>query len=153
MWYIATLVRGLPVDEAIRQLKFIARGGASHAREVLEQAKELAKKEHNVEYPSDMWVGMYLFFQNKNHIFKNNKIYNFFILAEAFATKGNVIKGLRRHARCRPGIIEYWYCHFFVRLEEGIPPDNYYKHPTTDPKEQLENWLKGIRKRKIINSL
>lgn len=45
------------MDEAIRQLKFISKKGAKDVREVLEEAKELAVKEHNVEFPSNMWVG------------------------------------------------------------------------------------------------
>jgi len=57
MWYIACLVRGMPVDEAIRQLKFVNKKGAIHVREVIEEAKELAVKEHNVEFGSNMWVG------------------------------------------------------------------------------------------------
>lgn len=58
MWYIASLIRGMPVDEAIKQLKFVLKKGAKDVREVLEEAKDLAVKEHNVEFPSNMWVGM-----------------------------------------------------------------------------------------------
>lgn len=57
MWYVACLVRGMPVDEAIRQLKFVNKKGAIDVREVIEEAKELAVKEHNVEFGSNMWVG------------------------------------------------------------------------------------------------
>lgn len=45
------------MDEAIRQLKFVNKKGAIHVREVIEEAKELAVKEHNVEFGSNMWVG------------------------------------------------------------------------------------------------
>lgn len=40
-------------------------------------------------------------------------------LAESFVGKGQVIKGMRRHGRSRFGIVEYFHCHYFVRLEEG----------------------------------
>ncbi|XP_030759939.1 39S ribosomal protein L22, mitochondrial [Sitophilus oryzae] len=129
MWYIASLVRGMAVDEAVRQLKFVTKKGAKDVREVIEEAKELAVKDHNVEYASNMWV------------------------AESFVGKGKVIKGMRRHGRGRYGIIEYVHCHYFVRLEEGLPPENYYLHTPKQPQEQLEDWLKQMRSRKIIGSL
>lgn len=59
MWYIACMIRGMSVDEAIKQMKFLNKKGAKDVREVLEEAKELAVKEHNVEFPSNMWVGEY----------------------------------------------------------------------------------------------
>ncbi|XP_076252638.1 mitochondrial ribosomal protein L22 [Rhynchophorus ferrugineus] len=129
MWYIASLVRGMAVDEAIKQLKFIPKKGAKDVREVIEEAKELAVKEHNVEFGSNMWV------------------------AESFVGKGRVIKGMRRHGRQRFGIIEYIHCHYFVRLEEGPPPENYYQHTPKEAHEQLEEWLQQMRRRKITNSL
>lgn len=57
MWYIASMIRGLSVDEAIRQLKFVLKKGAVDIRETIEEAKELAVKEHNVEFGSNLWVG------------------------------------------------------------------------------------------------
>lgn len=129
MWYVASFIRGMSVDEAIRQLKFVTKKGALHVREVLEEAKELAVKEHNVEFPSNMWV------------------------AESFVGKGVVIKGIRRHARMRVGLVEYFHCHYFVRLEEGKPPEQYYTNEPKKPHEQLEEWLNSMRKRKIHNSL
>ncbi|RZC41226.1 39S ribosomal protein L22, mitochondrial [Asbolus verrucosus] len=59
MWYIACLVRGMTVDEAIKQLKFVMKKGAKDVRETIEEAKELAVKEHNVEFASNLWVGKY----------------------------------------------------------------------------------------------
>lgn len=129
MWYIACLVRGMSVDEAVKQLKFVNKKGAVDVREVIEEAKELAVKEHNVEFPSNMWV------------------------AESFVGKGPVIKGLRRHSRKRAGLIEYFHCHYFVRLEEGKPPKQYYTNEDKKPHEKLELWLSQMRKRKITNSL
>ena len=77
MWHVANLVRGLSVDEALKQLDFINKKGAVIAAEVIKEAQEMAVKEHCVEYRSNLWV------------------------AESFATKGMVIKGVRRHARMR----------------------------------------------------
>lgn len=57
MWYIACLVRGMSVDEALRQLEFVNRKGAVVARETILEAQELAVREHNVEFKSNLWVG------------------------------------------------------------------------------------------------
>ncbi|XP_044255329.1 39S ribosomal protein L22, mitochondrial [Tribolium madens] len=129
MWYVACLVRGMTVDEAIKQLKFLPKKGAKDARETIEEARDLAVKEHNVEFASNLWV------------------------AESFVGKGQVIKGIRRHARGRHGIVEYMHCHYFVRLEEGKPPKHYYQNHPKEPHQQLEEWLQAMRRRKITNSI
>lgn len=128
LWYIASFVRGMTVDEAMKQLNFINRKGARLVQEAILEAQENAVKNHNVEFKSNLWI------------------------AESFATKGHVIKGMRRHARCRMGEVRYIYSHYFIRLEEGKPPQDYYKFNLPTPQQQLENWLEGMRKRKIINS-
>ncbi|KAL3266785.1 hypothetical protein HHI36_010943 [Cryptolaemus montrouzieri] len=56
MWYIACLVRGMTVDKAIEQLKFVPKKGAKDVLEVIEEAKALAVKDHNVEFGSNLWV-------------------------------------------------------------------------------------------------
>lgn len=130
MWYIACLVRGLTVDEAVKQLTFINKKGAAIAKQTILEAQELAVAEHNVEYKTNLWV------------------------AESFVGKGLVVKGFRRHARMRVGVVEYFHCHYFVRLEEGKPPEHYYYHkrPLTG-QEMLDNWMKEMRERKIVGSL
>lgn len=64
-----------------------------------------------------------------------------------------VFKGYRRHARGRAGHVEYKHCHYFVRLEEGEPPKHYYLPQPLTPQQQFDEWLEGMHKRKIINSL
>jgi len=129
MWYIAGFVRGMSVDEAVKQLSFMHRKGAEIAKETILEAQRLAVEEHNVEFKSNLWV------------------------AESFSNKGIVIKSARRHARGRMGIVHYRYCHYFVRLEEGSPPKHYsLPYPKTG-KELLNDWLKKMHMRKIPNSL
>ncbi|XP_054724388.1 39S ribosomal protein L22, mitochondrial-like [Uloborus diversus] len=130
MWYVACLVRGLTVDEAIKQLSFVPKKGAVIAKEVIEEAQELAVKEHNVEFKSNLWV------------------------AQSFVGKGLVVKGLRRHAKMKIGVIHYRYCHYFVRLVEGSPPEHYYEHRrelTGD--EKLEEYFNELRARRIHRTL
>ncbi|KAG5324135.1 RM22 protein, partial [Acromyrmex heyeri] len=129
MWYIASFVRGMTVDEAVKQLSFMYKKGAEIAKEVILEAQRLAVEEHNVEFKSNLWV------------------------AESFSTKGIVIKGIRRHAKARMGVIHYRYCHYFVRLEEGPPPKHYYLPYPKTGEELLNDWMKQLHMRKIPNSL
>ena len=68
-------------------------------------------------------------------------------------TKAHVIKGIRRHARSRIGEVEYKYCHYYVRLEEGKPPANYYNKPILDKDTLLAKWMEEMRNRRVIGSL
>ncbi|EDV46419.1 39S ribosomal protein L22, mitochondrial isoform X1 [Drosophila erecta] len=128
MWYIAAFVRGMSVDEALKQLNFVLKKGATDVKETILEAQQMAVERHNVEYKSNLWI------------------------AESFVGKGRVFKGVRRHARGRFGKVEYKHCHYFVRLEEGEPPQHYYQEPQT-PEQQYESWMEQMRSRKIINSL
>jgi len=128
MWHIANFIRGLSVDEALKQLDFVDKKGAFIAAEVIREAQEIAVKEHNVEFRSNLWV------------------------AESFATKGMVIKGVRRHGRARMSMVRYEYMHYYVRLEEGSPPKNYWEawsQPPFNPTRMLEDWVKDHRKKTI----
>ncbi|KAI4489323.1 hypothetical protein M0804_004821 [Polistes exclamans] len=129
MWYIASFVRGMTVDEAVKQLSFMHKKGATIVKDTILEAQELAVLKHNVEFKSNLWV------------------------AESFSSKGIVVKGVRRHARARIGEIRYMYVHYFVRLEEGKPPKNYYLPAPLTGEQQIEKWLKEMRMRKIYNSL
>ncbi|XP_046748350.1 39S ribosomal protein L22, mitochondrial [Diprion similis] len=129
MWYVAVLVRGMTVDEAVKQLSFVLKKGAEAVKETILEAQQMAVEQHNVEFKSNLWV------------------------AESFVGKGLVIKGLRRHARGRPGVIHYRYSHYYVRLEEGKPPENYYLPAPKSKQEMLDDWLTQMRKRKITSSL
>jgi len=128
LWYVACFVRGMAIDEALRQLDYIKRKGAAIVKATLLEAQELAVREHNVEFRSNLWV------------------------AESMSTKGIVIKGLRRHARKRFGIIHYRHSHYFVRLEEGKPPEHYYP-PESDGPTLLQNWIQERREQIIHRTL
>uniref|UniRef100_A0A0K2TAG7 Large ribosomal subunit protein uL22m n=1 Tax=Lepeophtheirus salmonis TaxID=72036 RepID=A0A0K2TAG7_LEPSM len=126
MWYYASFVRGLTVDEALKQLSFIDRKGAHIIREVIEEAVELAVAEHDVEYRTNLWI------------------------AESLSDVCDRIKGYRRHARMRFGIVEYKYVNYYVRLEEGRPPKHYYSvKEAKTPEEQLNEWLNEHRRKEI----
>lgn len=130
MWYVASMIRGMSIDEAIKQLSFVNKKGAIHVKEVLLEAQKLAVEKHNVEYKSNLWV------------------------SESFATKGFVMKGIRRHAKGRVGIVHYVHCHYFVRLEEGSPPEHFYLETVPKTTETLlSEWVDEMRQRRIPNSI
>lgn len=59
MLYVTWLVRGLSVDEAIKQLNFCSKKGAAIVKETILEAQKLAVEKHNVEFKSNLWVGKY----------------------------------------------------------------------------------------------
>ena len=74
--------------------------------------------------------------------------------AESFVGKALVVKGIRKHAKMRMGIIHYRYCHYFVRLVEGLPPKHYYTHKIElTGNEKLEEYFNELRSRRIQRTL
>ena len=57
MWYVASFIRGMSVDEALKQLSFVLKKGAGDVKQTILEAQEMAVKDHNVEYKSNLWVG------------------------------------------------------------------------------------------------
>uniref|UniRef100_A0A2P2I5I4 Large ribosomal subunit protein uL22m n=1 Tax=Hirondellea gigas TaxID=1518452 RepID=A0A2P2I5I4_9CRUS len=130
MWYVAVLIRGMAVEDAINQLKFCHRKGAVAVLQTIREAQQLAVEEHNVEFPSNLWV------------------------SESFCLEDSVIRGMRRHARARVGKVDYRYVRYCCTLEEGSPPKHYYYYTRPkEPQELLQEWLQKNRKRTIFNSL
>ncbi|CAE1246593.1 RP-L22 [Acanthosepion pharaonis] len=128
LWYIACMIRGMTIDEALKQLSFYKRKGAVAVKEVLLEAQEMAVNEHGVEFKSNLWI------------------------SEANSVKGVVVKGLRKHRGPRYGIVHYKYSHFYVRLREGSPPKHYYP-PQMTGNEKLHEYLENQRSRRIVFSL
>lgn len=58
--YLSSFIRGMTIDEAIKQLSFILKRGAGDIKQCLLEAQEMAVKDHNVEFKSNLWVGEYL---------------------------------------------------------------------------------------------
>lgn len=57
MWYIASFVRGMSIDEALKQMSFVLKKGGADVKQTLLEAQEMAVKHHNVEFKSNLWVG------------------------------------------------------------------------------------------------
>ena len=127
LWYIASFIRGMTVDDALKELQFIDKKGARIVEEVLQEARELAIHEHHFEFPTNMWV------------------------AESFSEAFETIKGVRRHARMKMGNVSHRYITYFIRLEEGIPPEHYYDHSRVhkNPKQMLEEYVQEHRNKYI----
>lgn len=56
MWYVACLIRGMSIDEALKQLQFVNCKGATIATETLLEAQKMAVEDHNIEFKSNLWV-------------------------------------------------------------------------------------------------
>ncbi|XP_028277546.1 large ribosomal subunit protein uL22m [Parambassis ranga] len=125
MWYLAKLIRGMSIDQAIAQMEFNDKKGAKVIREVLREAQEMAVKNHNVEYKSNLYV------------------------AESFSSKGRYLKRIRYHGRGMFGIMDKVYCHYFVKLVEGSPP-SVEKKTSLD---QAKEYVQGLKNRTVIHSL
>ncbi|XP_023700677.1 large ribosomal subunit protein uL22m isoform X1 [Paramormyrops kingsleyae] len=125
MWYLAKLIRGMTIDQALGQLEFSDKKGAKIIKEVLLEAQEMAVKNHNVEYRSNLYV------------------------AESFSGKGMYLKRIRIHGRGRFGIMDKVHCHYFVKLVEGLPP----KVEQKTNFDQAKEYVQQLRNRTIIHSL
>ena len=60
MWYIASMIRGMSIEEALKQLQFVNKKGAQIASEALREAQEMAVRDHNVEFKNNLWVGEWI---------------------------------------------------------------------------------------------
>ncbi|XP_070839358.1 large ribosomal subunit protein uL22m [Chaetodon trifascialis] len=125
MWYLAKLIRGMSIDEAIAQLEFNNKKGAKVMKEVLLEAQEMAVRNHNVEYKSNLYV------------------------AESYSGKGQYLKRIRYHGRGMFGIMDKVYCHYFVKLVEGQPP----KVEEKTSFDQAKEYVQSLKNRTIIHSL
>ncbi|XP_044306939.1 39S ribosomal protein L22, mitochondrial [Varanus komodoensis] len=126
MWYLAKLVKGMPIDQALAQLEFNDKKGAKVIKEVLLEAQEMAVKTYNVEFKSNMHI------------------------AESFSGKGPYLKRIRYHGKGFFGIMDKVKCHYFVKLVEGPPP------PPEPPKtgfDQAKEYVQQLRNRTITNTL
>ncbi|XP_028839019.1 large ribosomal subunit protein uL22m [Denticeps clupeoides] len=125
MWYLAKMIRGMSIDQALAQLEFNDKKGAKIIKEVLLEAQEMAIRNHNVEYKSNLYV------------------------AESFSGKGKYLKRVRYHGRGMFGIMDKVHCHYFVKLVEGTPPA-VEKMAAFD---QAKEYVQQLRSRTIIHSL
>lgn len=68
MWYVACFVRGMSVDEALKQLPLVGRKGATIVRDTILEAQQLAVEKHHVEYKTNLWIGKkcFCFYLNFN---------------------------------------------------------------------------------------
>ncbi|KAG5843258.1 39S ribosomal protein L22, mitochondrial [Anguilla anguilla] len=125
MWYLAKLIRGMTIDQAVAQLEFNDKKGAQIMKEVLLEAQDMAVRNHNVEYKSNLYV------------------------AESFSGKGKYLKRIRIHGKGMFGIMDKVHCHYFVKLVEGSPP----AVQQTTGFDQAKEYVEQLRSRTIIHSL
>ncbi|XP_071951265.1 large ribosomal subunit protein uL22m-like [Antedon mediterranea] len=125
LWYIATFIKGRMIDDALTQLDHINMKGAKIVKEILLEAQDMAVKDHNVEFRSNLHI------------------------SRAISSKGEHDKAIRIHAKGRYGIMNINYNHFYVCLKEGPPP----KQEVVTGYDQAREYIENQRKRTIIRGL
>ncbi|XP_059846642.1 39S ribosomal protein L22, mitochondrial isoform X2 [Hypanus sabinus] len=117
--------RPVEVYHCRRQIKYSKDKMWYLAKMVLLEAQEMAVRNHNLEYRSNLYV------------------------AESFSGKGQYLKRLRYHGRGMFGIMDRVYCHYFVKLVEGSPPIE----KKTTGLDQAKEYVQSLRNRTIIHAL
>ncbi|KTG05869.1 hypothetical protein cypCar_00018167 [Cyprinus carpio] len=108
-----------------RQIKYSKDKMWYLAKLVIMEAQDMAVRNHNVEYKSNLYI------------------------AESFSGKGKYLKRIRYHGRGMFGIMDKVHCHYFVKLVEGVPPKVEQKTGFDQAKEYVEQ----LRNRTVIHSL
>ncbi|XP_068718974.1 large ribosomal subunit protein uL22m-like [Montipora capricornis] len=123
---VAAQIRGLPVEEAIKQMTFSPKRAASFIKKTILEAQGIAQEKHGIEDKSHLWI------------------------AESYVGKGRYLKKLRIHGRGRHGIETKKYCHYFLVLKEGTAQEKNVKR-----RLKHMNELEEIQRhpRHIVNSL
>ncbi|KFP28232.1 hypothetical protein N325_02427, partial [Colius striatus] len=125
MWYLAKLIKGMSIDQALAQLEFNDKKGAKVIKEVLLEAQELAVRKHNVEFKSNLHI------------------------AESMSGRGRYVKRIRYHGKGMFGIMKIVRCHYFVKLVEGPPPPE----PPKTGVDQAKEYIQQLRNRTLVNTL
>ncbi|KFO96363.1 hypothetical protein N300_10554, partial [Calypte anna] len=126
MWYLAKLIQGMSIDQALAQLEFSDKKGAKVIKEVLLEAQEMAVRNHNVEFKSNLHIAI------------------------SMAGRGKYVKRIRYHGKGMFGIMNINRCHYFVKLVEGPPPP---PEPPTTGFDQAKEYVQQLRSRTLINTL
>ncbi|NXT73300.1 RM22 protein, partial [Zapornia atra] len=126
MWYLAKLIKGMSIDQALAQLEFSDKKGAKVIKEVLLEAQEMAVRNHNVEFKSNLHI------------------------AESLTGRGTYAKRIRYHGKGMFGIMKLVRCHYFVKLVEGPPPP---PEPEKTGFEQAKEYVQQLRSRTLVNTL
>lgn len=99
MWYITKIVKNKNIDDAINYLDFVKGKGAKIIREILIEAQEIAVRDHNVEYKSNLHV-----------------VTSFVLPAGCRKIPIYHGRGIRNLARSR-------FCNYYVMIREGQGPE------------------------------
>lgn len=83
-----------------------------------------------------------------DNLYLLNSFTKFSFLGDSFVSRGIIIKGVRKHARMRFGILQYRYTNYFLRLREGKPPKHYYP-PEKTGNELMKEYIRKQRERMI----
>lgn len=126
MWYMTKLVMNKNVDEAIGHMKFVNTKGARIISEILLEAQEMAVKDHNVEYKSNLHV------------------------AASFVLPAGCRKIIKFHGKGYANMNRSRFCNYYVMLREGQSPE---WQPRTTAYSAAVEYIDRMRRRNIRDGL
>jgi len=126
IYQVSRLIRNMDIDEALTRLSRIESKGAEVVKEVLLEAQELAVKDHNVEYKSNLHI-VASFATSEGHI-----------PFPIWHKMGSASKGRMR------------FINYYVLLREGPAPA---PTPQKTALDAAEEYLHSMRNRYIIDGL
>lgn len=126
IYQVSRLIRNMNIDEALTRLQRIDNKAAEVIREVLLEAQELAVKDHNVEFKSNLHI------------------------AASFATAEGHIPFPVWHKMGAASKGRMRFINYYVLLREGPAPA---PSPQKTALESAEQYLKSLRSRHIIDGL
>ncbi|CAH8495280.1 unnamed protein product [Schistosoma turkestanicum] len=146
LWMLGQMIRGRSVDDAFAQLGFRREKGARILEEVLEEAIELAVKEHDFEFCTKIWI------------------------ESLYISRGRMVPRLYKGLRSAVYKINFHYTDLYIRLREGDPPKIYHPRdikgvwtpaPTCPPegrpwgstREMVHRELERLRERRLRSEL
>ena len=138
LWFLGYMIRGLSVEEALKQLGFRSEKGARILEDAIQEGIRRAVDEELVEFSSNLWV------EN--------------ISVVRGSSQPRIRKGVRRNFSHK----NYHFTDLMVRLQEGQPP--FYYHPSNALVGRfnrqsehgyvlMKNHLNELRQRRILKAL
>lgn len=126
MYQVARFIRGMNVDEAIARLEHVKSRGSEIIVDVLKEAQEIAVRDNNVEFKSNMHVVL------------------------SFTNESGNIKFIRQHARSRDYINRMRFVNYYCMLREGPAPP---LRPLLTSDQAADMYIDELRHRTIADGL
>lgn len=126
LWYMTKLVKNMNIDDAINHMNFVHTKGAKIIREILIEAQEIAVRDHNVEYKSNMHI------------------------VASFVLPAGCRKIPNFHGLGRMNMVRSRFCNYYLMIREGQGPE---WEPRTTAYGAAVSYIKKLKMRSILDGL